>query len=707
MIDSSSDVSLLTRLNALIIATTALIDRANISENEVNVLANSIKDNSDNIVTTKDTILESYNQIKTLLNETVKASNDTTNKVYSDSMALESTANKSPIANKESHIDHKWFEPVSIPSEDYSLPLKDNLYLTKGKAYPVQMDVSQAQDGSVMVDVPNLYSAKGENTFNENGLEVTKELVLSDNLDGRTISSELGEIEYIPANPKGWTANFDGERTRIDLDEPWICEGDWDLYVTIHFSVNEAHTSAAIIGNKGGSENARLRLDGVVGKPSVRWSIGPAHTGCAIGLNDHGTTKIKVEKRYNNYTIKRLNGIYGESSYVETQNTKYDLSLIGNRSTSFFKGNITDLKLIDLSDPKNCRHYPIVIYSNTEPATRVVEDVLSSNNPTLLSNPDIGNWTNYPRLSNGLLAFTEGAWGSVKIKGKFKTKPDNGNFKYYHGTNSVDVVLNELEFESEWLVGNLTNPKGRYGLYNDSGTNYELEYIEILGAKNATMVNFPESNAFIETVERPPLPANPESVAEWTVNYEGKASITLLEWKPNGDFDLTLDIIRNSIVNGVILYDVKGGVRWLGFDKDSKRIDCYLFKNKRSIPLPEDFIGFTKASFSKRDNILTLKILDKELIDEVREDKEIILNQLGTAGNGLFFKGQISNLKLIDYTDPENCRFYKGIVYSDVDPEAADVQMPNTNMLKDEWCNEDVYIPSLDRQSTNGSVTIT
>lgn len=59
--------------------------------------------------------------------------------------------------------------------------------------------------------------------------------------------------------------------------------------------------------------------------------------------------------------------------------------------------------------------------------------------------------------------------------------------------------------------------------------------------------------------------------------------------------------------------------------------------------------------------------------------------------NGVYFKGQISNLKVTVLDGSERSRFYPGIIYSYVDPDATDVPMPQSTVLVDEWCvGEDV-----------------
>lgn len=68
---------------------------------------------------------------------------------------------------------------------------------------------------------------------------------------------------------------------------------------------------------------------------------------------------------------------------------------------------------------------------------------------------------------------------------------------------------------------------------------------------------------------------------------------------------------------------------------------------------------------------------------------------IGKLDNGNFFEGQISNLKLVDKTNPSNSRFYPGIIYSYVDPDATDVPMPSSTVLVDEWSEDG---------STNGTM---
>ena len=162
------------QLEILINATTDLVAKTNIRKTDIDEKINATESFKDSVVNIKNDIKVIQTQINTLYNDTKKALSDTASKVYNNKASNVSKADRSPIANSDGHIDYKWFNPVNIPPPDFSLPLIKDLYVERGKAIPVQMDVSQAQDGSVMVDVPNLYTVNftrgSEATYMDRGV---------------------------------------------------------------------------------------------------------------------------------------------------------------------------------------------------------------------------------------------------------------------------------------------------------------------------------------------------------------------------------------------------------------------------------------------------------------------------------------------------------------------------------------------------------
>ena len=73
---------------------------------------------------------------------------------YEGEATLEPGAGKLAIADQEAKFSHLWLRPIGVPAPDFELPLRDSMAITHGKGMPYQIDVSAAQDGSVMVDLP-------------------------------------------------------------------------------------------------------------------------------------------------------------------------------------------------------------------------------------------------------------------------------------------------------------------------------------------------------------------------------------------------------------------------------------------------------------------------------------------------------------------------------------------------------------------------
>ncbi len=668
--------SLLKQLNVLIQSTTDLSNHANITKAEIENLANSAKEKSVSITNDKDIITESKNQAIAAKEEILSIENQIEDKIYTDKATIVPTENKSPIAKSDGYLDQSWIEPINIPSEAVSLPLKENLYLDKGKGQLDTIDLSQAQDGSLLIEIPNTDKAmvKGDYSFSENQLSMEGELIPSTEPANRSISAELGKVEYTPANPKGYTPLFDGTGTIITLD-PWKPSSEFEI--SFNFTIEEDHNAwQHFFCSDSGSNPVRV---GINSSNLIVWAT-PTQK---VFLDGEEIQSTRVKAPLGTHEIVTTIDLYPTTDVGDDGIIK-----IGSRNDGreCFKGNITNVKFksVDVE-----RHYSLVEYSDTEPTTRVAIDELSRNG-TVVSTPDTGNWTNYPRLNNGLLTFIEGAYFAVKIKGKFKTKPD-GEFIYYHGTENTKVTLTELEFESDWLFGNPTNDKGRYGLYNNSGTNVELEHIEVLTGKHGKMIGFPETNAFIETDERPTLIADGDSVAQWAVNYDGaNVCVDTDIWEPKGKTLLSCDVIIKSVNS--TNYDINilgGGARY------RIRHDRFQIISGDEAPQYDQIVRDNSDLWGNVFNI-------KWLVDYHNKSFSVFINNslVGKSdvlrGTRYYYNilgkntllGQISNLKLIDYNDPENCRFYKGTIYSYVDPESTNVQMPKVTILKDEWCKE-------------------
>ncbi len=151
--------------------------------------------------------------------------------------------------------------------------------------------------------------------------------------------------------------------------------------------------------------------------------------------------------------------------------------------------------------------------------------------------------------------------------------------------------------------------------------------------------------------------------SEWTPNYNGVNScVEIPEWKPAGEFECDLTtIVKASTFSFIMGNTAKDN--FFGFKTTGQGVYCS--SNMQFVVSPSE-TGFSKAKLTGNSGCS--------------------LNEIGCRGKRDFFKGQISNLKLIDKENPENSRFYPGVIYSYVDPDATEVPVPDSTMLVDEWC---------------------
>ena len=100
--------------------------------------------------------------------------------VYEGDATVEPTPGSIPIADADAKIHHGWLPDQSIPYPDFWLPLNDSLKIEAGFGDYDQIDVSEAQDGSMMVDLPTrsaTFSRASTATYiNKSGELVTAEI---------------------------------------------------------------------------------------------------------------------------------------------------------------------------------------------------------------------------------------------------------------------------------------------------------------------------------------------------------------------------------------------------------------------------------------------------------------------------------------------------------------------------------------------------
>lgn len=166
---------------------------------------------------------------------------------------------------------------------------------------------------------------------------------------------------------------------------------------------------------------------------------------------------------------------------------------------------------------------------------------------------------------------------------------------------------------------------------------------------------------------------------EMTLNYNGVNSyVEIPEWKPGGEFEIECDVYVSG--NGIYAPLRTPSSTWAVYVHDyvNLKVDAKytsLQINGVDSTITGDYVS---NALNKGFNKLSLT-----------GGVGIVITGIGCGQSDRnSFKGQISNLKLVDKENPENSRFYPGIVYSYVDPDATDVPMPDSTVLVDEWCAE-------------------
>lgn len=175
----------------------------------------------------------------------------------------------------------------------------------------------------------------------------------------------------------------------------------------------------------------------------------------------------------------------------------------------------------------------------------------------------------------------------------------------------------------------------------------------------------------------------------FTPYYNGvNTYVELPEWKPKGDWEIECYVRAlspSAITSWDYIIDFRDGndglrIVW------AKGYNGSLFGH--GIDSTADKVPL--ATLTEMQQGVHIKLTRQMMID-VGMPLNNTFRNMTTIGSRFnkptsCFKGQISNLKLIDKENPSNSRFYPGVIYSYVDPDATNVPMPVSTVLIDEWC---------------------
>ncbi|WP_168797068.1 prophage tail fiber N-terminal domain-containing protein [Vibrio sp. H11] len=169
---------------------------------------------------------------------------------------------KIPLADSEGKIDSDWlkYDELFVGEPDVYIPFNDSLQIVRGFGKHDQIDVSPAQDGSVMVDLPTksveFSRASGRQVINKSGvyksLEIdqpgisSKGIGIFKNFTNSLIRSQDQETAYTISN---LTLTPD-EDTPLDSDSYLVAEatGDTSHYVQSRVVVTDLPAGEKILG---------------------------------------------------------------------------------------------------------------------------------------------------------------------------------------------------------------------------------------------------------------------------------------------------------------------------------------------------------------------------------------------------------------------------------------------------------------------------
>ena len=242
----------------------------------------------------------------------------------------------------------------SLPEPDFHLPLKDNLLIKTGKGSPVMVDVSQAQDGSVMAPVPGLFQADftraSKKTCIQNG-QLVEVGINEPAFEDEGILIEGASTNILP-NSEGFTSDFyqsnqSSGATTVTIKKEGIFsyanivknQPGWCLIgYNKPLEVGKTYTGSVYLRHISGANAFRVCLQGsasngqpyqvgtsvtlssgVWTKVSTTWTVeaGKDNAGIQVRLGVDGTT-AEYEMDFMAFQIEELPFA---SSYIPTEGT--------------------------------------------------------------------------------------------------------------------------------------------------------------------------------------------------------------------------------------------------------------------------------------------------------------------------------------------------------------------------------------------------
>ncbi len=135
-------------------ATTDLLEATNVSKQSLDTAVSSASTDASRAEVAESKATPAATQAKTAQTAAEKARDDAAAIAYEGDASVTPAAGNIPIADSNAKIDHGWLPDRAVPAPDFHLPLISDLRIQEGFGDPDHIDVSAAQDGSIMVDLP-------------------------------------------------------------------------------------------------------------------------------------------------------------------------------------------------------------------------------------------------------------------------------------------------------------------------------------------------------------------------------------------------------------------------------------------------------------------------------------------------------------------------------------------------------------------------
>ncbi|WP_263079478.1 LamG domain-containing protein [Endozoicomonas sp. Mp262] len=152
---AEQDISdLVEKVGDLTSATTELLGEVNVSKTKLDNAEKTATESAASAKTDAATATTKAAEAKTSEQNAKKSADNAAKVVTGGTATLDPEGGKIPLADAEGKIHHGWLPDQSIPFPDFWLPLNDSLQILAGEGKHDQIDVSTAQDGSKMIDLP-------------------------------------------------------------------------------------------------------------------------------------------------------------------------------------------------------------------------------------------------------------------------------------------------------------------------------------------------------------------------------------------------------------------------------------------------------------------------------------------------------------------------------------------------------------------------